>query len=108
MKKLAIVLGLALILPACERTEATPAVGTEVRVEKKDGVKVAGKLVEVKPEQVVLQAPDGTKTEVLRSQIASMTTASGLVATGDPAATRPLTPSPKPGSTSSNSSPISP
>ena len=86
MKKLAIVLGLALILPACERTEATPAVGTEVRVEKKDGVKVAGKLVEVKPEQVVLQAPDGTKTEVLRSQIASMTTASGLVATGDPAA----------------------
>jgi hypothetical protein len=86
MKKLAIVLGLALILPACERTEATPAVGTEVRVEKKDGVKVAGKLVEVKPEQVVVQAPDGTKTEVLRSQIASMTTASGLAATGDPAA----------------------
>jgi hypothetical protein len=86
MKKLAIVLGLALILPACERTEATPAVGTEVRVEKKDGVKVAGKLVEVKPEQVVVQAPDGTKTEVLRSQIASMTSASGLVATGDPAA----------------------
>jgi hypothetical protein len=86
MKKLAIVLGLALILPACERTEATPAVGTDVRVEKKDGVKVAGKLVEVKPEQVVVQAPDGTKTEVLRSQIVSMTTASGLVATGDPAA----------------------
>ena len=79
MKKLAIVLGLALILPACERSEATPPVGTEVKVEKKDGVTVAGKLVDVKAEQVVVEAPDGTKTEVPKSQIASMTTATGLV-----------------------------
>jgi hypothetical protein len=86
MKKLAIVLGLALIVSACERTQATPAVGTEVKVEKKDGVKVAGKLVEAKPEEVVVEAPDGTRTQVPRSQIASMTYASGLVATGDPAA----------------------
>jgi len=86
MKKLAIVLGMALVVSGCERTDATPAVGTEVKVEKKDGVTVAGKLVEAKPEQVVVEAPDGTKTEVPRSQIASMTHASGLVASGDPAA----------------------
>lgn len=86
MKKLALVLGLALVVSACERTQATPAVGTEVKVEKKDGVKIAGKLVEVQDERVVVEAPDGTKTEVPRSQIASMTYASGLVASGDPAA----------------------
>jgi|RhiMetdeSRZDD1v2_1073273.scaffolds.fasta_scaffold14957_3 hypothetical protein len=86
MKKLALVLGLALAVSACERTQATPAVGTEVKVEKKDGVKIAGKLVEVKDERVVVEAPDGTKTEVPRSQIASMTYASGLVTSGDPAA----------------------
>ena len=86
MKKLALVLGLALVVSACERTHATPAVGTEVKVEKKDGVKIAGKLIEVKDERVVVEAPDGTKTEVPRSQIASMTYASGSVASGDPAA----------------------
>ena len=86
MKRLAILLGLALILPACQRSEATPPLGTEVKVEKKDGVSVAGKLVEVKPEQVVVEAPDGTKTEVAKSQIASMTTASGSVISGLPKA----------------------
>jgi len=82
MKKLAIVLGLALFLPACERSAAMPPVGTEVKLEKKDGVNIAGKLVEVKAEQVVVQTPDGTKTEIPRSQIASMTSASGSVASG--------------------------
>jgi hypothetical protein len=91
MKKLAIVLALALILPACQRSEATSIpVGTEVKIEKKDGVNVAGKLVEVKTEQVVIEAPDGTKTEVPKAQIAAMTAASGSVVSGvqkpDPAA----------------------
>ena len=45
MKKLAIVLGFALVLPACERAETLPPVGTEVTVQKKDGISVAGKLV---------------------------------------------------------------
>ena len=85
MKKLAIVLGLVLIASACERTEATPAVGTDVKVEKKDGVKVAGKLIDVQAERVVVEAPDGAKTEVRRSEIASITSATGLVAAGDPA-----------------------
>jgi hypothetical protein len=72
MKKLAILLGLTLILPACQRSESTPPVGTEVKVEKKDGANVAGKLVEIKPEQVVVETPGGSKTEVPKSQIASI------------------------------------
>src|SRR3954466_7325598 len=90
MKKVAIVLALAVILPGCKRPETMPPVGTEVKVEKKDGVNVAGKLVEVKPEQVVVEAPDGKRTEVPKSQIASVTSAGTGVASGpaksDPAA----------------------
>jgi outer membrane lipoprotein SlyB len=71
MKKLAILLGLALTLGGCARNETYP-VGTEVTVEKKDGANVAGKLVEVKPEQIVLEARDGGRTEVPKSQIASL------------------------------------
>ena len=55
MKKLAIVLGFALIFPACARSESMPPVGTEVTVQKKDGISVAGKLVDVKAEQVVVE-----------------------------------------------------
>jgi hypothetical protein len=88
MKKLALVLGLALILSACGRSETMPPVGSDVKVEKKDGVNVAGKLVEVRAEQVVVEARDGTKTEVPKSQIASITTASGLVAAGPAADAR--------------------
>src|SRR3954470_24085849 len=84
MKKLAIAVALAVILPACARSEAMPAVGTDVNVEKKDGVNVAGKLVEVKPEQIVVEAPDGRKTEVPKWQIASMTSASDEVVSGSP------------------------
>jgi hypothetical protein len=87
MKNLAIVIGLAAALAGCARSEsglgATPAVGTDVTVEKKDGVKVAGKLVDVKPEQVVVEAPDGVKTEVPKSQIAEMKPAPALVARHD-------------------------
>jgi len=97
MKKLAILLGLALILPACARSQPTPAIGSDVRVEKKDGINVSGKLVDVKPEQVVVQAADGTKTEVPKSQIASMTSAApdakAPVAPAAPAA--PPAPTPK-------------
>jgi hypothetical protein len=72
MKKLAIVLGFALVLPACQRSETLPPVGTEVTVQKKDGIAVAGKLVDVRAEQVVVEGRDGVKTEVARSQIATV------------------------------------
>jgi hypothetical protein len=38
----------------------------------KDGGRIAGKLVETQPDRVILQAADGTKTEVRRAEIASV------------------------------------
>ncbi len=72
MRNLAIVIGLVLTLVGCSNNNETYPVGTDVTVEKKDGANVAGKLVEVKPEQIVLEARDGAKTEVPKSQIASV------------------------------------
>ena len=71
MKKLAIVLGFTFALAGCAKNDAYP-VGTDVTVEKKDGATIAGKLVEVKAEQIVLEAPDGTKSEVSKAQINSL------------------------------------
>jgi hypothetical protein len=83
MKNLAIVIGLAVTLAGCARSDSTPPVGTDVTVEKKDGLKVAGKLVDVKPEHVVVEAPDGVKTEVEKSQIAEVKPAPALAARRD-------------------------
>jgi hypothetical protein len=46
--------------------------GSDVAVQKKDGVTVAGRLVEVKPELVVVEGTDGAKTEIPRVQIAEV------------------------------------
>jgi hypothetical protein len=45
--------------------------GTDVKLERKDGVTVEGRLVEVKPDKVVVETRAG-RTEVPRSQIASV------------------------------------
>ena len=59
--------------------------GTEVTLEKKDGVKVSGRLVEVKPEQIVLETRDGVKTVVPRADVAAL-----RALTSTPAAAPPL------------------
>lgn len=46
--------------------------GSEVTVERTDGVSVSGRLVEVKSEQIVVEGRDGLRTNVPRAQIASM------------------------------------
>jgi hypothetical protein len=46
--------------------------GSEVTLEKKDGVKVAGRLVEVKPEHVIVEKSDGQRTSVRRADIAAV------------------------------------
>jgi hypothetical protein len=46
--------------------------GSEVTLEKRDGVKVAGKLVEVQPQVVVVEGRDGARTRVPRTEIASV------------------------------------
>jgi hypothetical protein len=73
MRNFWIVLGLAVALAGCtEKNRFDIPTGTDVTVEKTDGVTVAGRLVEVQPEQVVVESRDGVKTRVPRAQIASM------------------------------------
>jgi hypothetical protein len=73
MTKLAVILTLALAVGACSRGDALeiPA-GSEVTVQKKDGVTVAGRLVDVKAEHVILEARDGVKLTVPRQDIAEV------------------------------------
>ena len=107
MKKLVIALGLAFALAGCAKDEAYP-VGTDVTVEKKDGATVAGKLVEVKPEQIVLEARDGTKSEVAKAQINSLKPAT-LANVPNAADAKPATPeSPAGGKDASAPPPVAP
>lgn len=67
------VFGLIAVLGGCAGKETFDLpTGSDVTVEKTDGVTVAGRLVEVLPEHVVVEGLDGVKTRVARSQIASM------------------------------------
>ncbi|CAN5644075.1 MAG: hypothetical protein H0T05_02950 [Acidobacteria bacterium] len=89
--QLTLLAGLALLITACNRADSfeIPA-GTEVTVQKQDGVEIRGTLVEVRPDQVVLDA-GGVRTQVPRSEIRviSAVTAPGGPArsTGDPGGT---------------------
>lgn len=71
MKYLPILLAAAIGLASCTRTETYP-LGTDVTVAKSDGASVSGRLVEVKPDRIVVQNRDGLSTEVLKSQITSL------------------------------------
>lgn len=71
MRYLPILLAAAIGLASCTRTETYP-LGTDVTVAKSDGASVSGRLVEVKPDRIVIQNRDGLSTEVLKSQITSL------------------------------------
>ena len=73
MRNLVVVLGLTMTLTGCARTDAReiPA-GTDVTVQKKDGASLAGRLVEVNTEQVVIEGKDGVKMSVPLSQVESV------------------------------------
>ena len=97
MKNFALMLGLMVALSGCARKDALEIpTGTDVTVQKQDGVSIAGRLVEVKPEQVVLESRDGVKTQVRRSDIASIRVTSvdggGLEARTRPAPSAPNAP----------------
>lgn len=73
MKDLVLVLGLAVALVGCARKDTLDIpTGSDVTVQKTDGVSVTGRLVEVKPELVVLETRDSAKIEVPRAQIKSV------------------------------------
>jgi hypothetical protein len=68
------VLAMALALNACSQKQDGLNIppGTDVTIQKKDGVTVSGKLVEVRAERVVLEDRGGVKTPVLRSEISAV------------------------------------
>jgi hypothetical protein len=72
MKKLVIAGMVALTIASCSKKEDGLQIptGSEVTVERRDGVKVEGKLIEVKPEHVVVQLQDGATRNVPRTEIA--------------------------------------
>ena len=73
MHRFAVVLALSLAAAACSNSSALEvAEGSDVTLQKKDGVTVAGRLVEVKPDQVVVETPAGERTAVTRADIATM------------------------------------
>ena len=66
--------------------------GSEVTVEKRDGVKVSGRLVEAQAQEVVLELRDGQRTRVPRSEIVALRGATMPPAVEAPAASTPSTP----------------
>lgn len=74
MKNVFLAIGLAAALAGCSRSDALEIPkGSEVTVHKKDGVQVAGRLVEVRASQVVLEARDGSRMQVPRNDIKDVT-----------------------------------
>jgi hypothetical protein len=72
-KLMAAVLVAATAVAGCARGQALEVTeGTDVTLQKKDGVTVTGRLVEVRPDQVVVETPSGEKKPVSRSEIANV------------------------------------
>lgn len=90
MKQLILVLTLAVAVAGCSRNDAfeVPA-GSDVTLQQKDGVTVSGRLVEVKPDQVIVESRTGVQTRVPRAQIAELraTPPAALETTTAPVAT---------------------
>jgi hypothetical protein len=87
MKHLLIGLALTFAIAGCARSAPEPLnvrAGADVTVQKKDGVSVEGRLVEVTAEHVLIEGKDGVKTSVPRAQVASVNTLTAM--TGAPSA----------------------
>jgi hypothetical protein len=74
MKHACVAFSIAVAMVAgCSKSQAFEvSTGSDVTVQKKDGVTIAGRLVEVKPDQVVVETRNGEKLPVARAEIASL------------------------------------
>jgi hypothetical protein len=89
MRKLAVVVALLALAAACAKESASLEIkaGSPVSLEKKDGVVVSGRLVEVKPEHVVVDTAAGRK-QIARADIATVRAdAAAVSAPAQPAGT---------------------
>jgi hypothetical protein len=93
MKNLSAIVFLGfLATAACSPDNATLEVkpGSTVTLQKKDGVTLSGRLVEVKPEHLVIETASG-RAEVRRAEVTALKTDSALVSSQPaPAAVKPV------------------
>jgi hypothetical protein len=82
MKRLATVIAAAILAGACAKESASLEIkpGNTVSVEKKDGVVVVGRLIEVKPEHVTVDTSTGRK-EIARADISTFRADESAVST---------------------------
>jgi hypothetical protein len=89
MRKLAVVVAVVTLAAACSKESASLEIkaGNTVSLEKKDGVVVSGRLVEVKPEHVVVDTAAGRK-QIARADISTLRAdAAAVSAPAQPAGT---------------------
>src|SRR5262245_24954788 len=99
MKSLTLGIAAALVVAsvACSNSNAKEPdalqipTGSDVTLERRDGVKVSGRLVEVQAQDVVLELRDGQKTRVARTDIVALRGAT-ISASPAPASTTSRTP----------------
>ena len=80
MKKMSVILGVCVLAAAgCsqERSALEVKPGSTVSLQKKDGVAVSGRLIEVKPEHLVVETSTG-RTEIRRADVVALKTESGV------------------------------
>jgi hypothetical protein len=75
IQRLALPLGLALLLTACGGSAIEIPAGSDVTIQKRDGVEVRGTLVAIQPEQIIVDTA-GVRTEVPRRDIRSISATS--------------------------------
>src|SRR5687768_17546189 len=97
-------IALTVALAGCSREPDALQIptGSDVTVEKRDGVTVAGRLIEVQPREVVLESSNGQKTRVARAEIKSVRAAESQPPA--PAATTSNGPPPPVGQTATDRS----
>ena len=76
--------------------------GSDVTLEKRDGVKVSGRLIEVQAQDVVLELRDGQRTRVARADIAALR---GATLNPPSRETAPPTPTAAPAASTKHSAP---
>jgi hypothetical protein len=75
IRRLVLLVGCALLLTACGGSAIEIPAGSDVTIEKRDGVEVRGRLVDVQPEQIIIDS-GGVRTEVPRREIRSISATS--------------------------------
>lgn len=87
MKNVVLGLGLVVVLAGCSGKPDPIQKGSDVSVQKSDGGTVAGRVVEVTTEDIVVETRDGAKLSVPRAQIATVKTLTPAEALPDAAGT---------------------